>query len=513
MQDREEDNGGQVEDRPSEAEQSAFGQLSTLSDVQEVAEVIIGVMSDLFTDHEPKTEDEQRVVFVFSASLERGGTGVDEIDRVLREKYLGFDERPRARWEIEASFEAVVKLADALIASRERPDTQIAQAGRLEMLVRDETPFTVLAPRSGVRTAYEVPAPSGVCTVTVGPPSTALLLRLAMRRTGYERLAVFDRQRLLAFLREQEQQRGLAESAVTRVSLHRLLKEIAAPGLCSLTVDGPHEADMAELENVATSFRLRLAYESDVILAPILDADRLDGSPSQPRLIRQRFHRAPEFVEAIGDGTPTGLWGDRLLGEPSMADEELALRYLRAVAATDPFAAYMGYYHVLEYGMEEAWFEGLRKRVAAAGGSLARPTGDLRSAAKEAAQALGEKTDAVKFFELRALEAVLDALDVRGLAADLDRYLDGASNYFATTVPPFTEVHQLDFGSFQSAAGSAELRRLIAERIYRVRCAITHSKESGNRYSPYTDDLDLGREIPLVRIAAEQLLVPEDHRL
>lgn len=46
-----------------------------------------------------------------------------------------------------------------------------------------------------------------------------------------------------------------------------------------------------------------------------------------------------------------------------------------------------------------------------------------------------------------------------------------------------------------------------------MRCAITHSKESGDSYSPYTDELALGREVPLVRIAAEHLLFPADERL
>ncbi|MFJ8351592.1 hypothetical protein ACIQ9J_35635 [Streptomyces sp. NPDC094153] len=502
-----------MEDHPSEAEQSAFGQMSTLSDVREVAEAIIGVLSDLFIDHEPKTESEQRVVFVVSASLERGGTGVDEIDRVLREKYLGFDERPRAGWEVEISFDEVVDLAQVLVASKERPDTQIARSSTLEMIVRDETPHSAPTAATGTRTVHKVQTSGGECTVTVGPPSADLLLCLVLRLSGFERLAVFDRQRLFGFLMEQEQQRGLTEGATARVSARRLLNVMAQPELLSLRLKGPRGVDRAELERLATAFRVRLAYESDVVLAPVLDVNRLDKSPSQPRFIRQLHFRAPEFVEAIGQGTPTGFMGDRLLGRPTVADEELSLRYLRAIAATDPFAAFMGYYHVLEYQMEDAWFDSLHKRVATAGGALQRPADDIRSAASAAARLLGIREKEVRFTELRALQALLESrLDLHGLTADLSRHHDGAVDYFAAGGLPFVEVQQLDLTSTQDSAGRMRLKGEIARRIYTVRCAITHSKASSSRYSPYTDDLYLGREIPLVRIAAEQLLIPADQR-
>ena len=100
--------------------------------------------------------------------------------------------------------------------------------------------------------------------------------------------------------------------------------------------------------------------------------------PSQPRLTRQLHARAAEIVEQIGQGTATGVMGDRVLGRPILTDEELSLRYLRAVAALDAFSAFIGYYHVLEYEMEEAWFDDLCRRVVAVGAELQRPEGDLR---------------------------------------------------------------------------------------------------------------------------------------
>lgn len=104
---------------------------------------------------------------------------------------------------------------------------------------------------------------------------------------------------------------------------------------------------------------------------------------------------------------------------------------------------------------------------------------------------------------MRAVQDLLEAsLDVPRLAADLGRLdmLDvGTVGYFAAGNLPFVDVPRLEFTSPLEADGEAELKRETASRIYIVRCAITHSKASTRRYSPYTDDLHLAREVPLVR--------------
>lgn len=489
-----------------------FGPLSALGDITEVSEAIIGVLSDLLADHEPANEDGQRTIFLIGGSIDHGSTGLDDLDDALRDAYLTSPDRPHAEWRAEISHDSVVRYARTLVNSKDRPDTQIIGSSSLEILIREETPHSILLARPGRRPAYSASVDGFV--ITVGPPSLELLFRCALRRSGLNRLGVFDRKRILEILKEREELKALTVESTTRISAARLLKAAAAPHLLSLHMKGAHAVDSEQLEQLATAFRIRLAYETSVVLAPILDVDRLDESPSQPTLIRQLHHRASEFVEAIGQGAPTGALGDQLLGRPVVTADELSLRYLRAVAARDPFSAFMGYYHVLEYHIEEAWFESLRKRVVTGGNALSRPPDDIRSAAKEAAKLLGVKHEEVKFTELRALQALVeDRIDIRGFAVDLGTHLDGALEYFASGHLPFLEVDHLDFSQAQDSLRHAELCQKLAKRIYAVRCAITHSKASGDRYSPYTDDLYLGREVPLVRIAAEQLLIPGDDRL
>ncbi|MEU2149945.1 MULTISPECIES: hypothetical protein [Streptomyces] len=494
-----------------------FGPLSDLSDVEEVSEAIVQVLSQQLGDYEPRTESNNRFVFTLGATMKSGRTGDDDLDGLLRNLYRIAPDLPSADWEAEAGFDTIMRTANRLIASRGRPDTQIEGPSTLEILVRDETAHRLPKSPQGESVTHKVRTPSGERTVTVGPPSVDLLLRLALRRAGFERTEFLDRQRMFQFLIKQEDTKGLADGVRTRVSAMRLLRVMARPDLVSIHLEGPQGIGVDELEKLATSFRTRLAYESDVVLAPVLDVDRLESSPSQPRFLRQLHARAAEFVDSIGQGSPPGHVADQLLGALTSADEELSLRYLRAIAADNPFAAFMGYYQVLEYQMEEAWFENLSRKVAATGELLLRPDEGIRKAAKQARKFLRVSDEEVKFTELRGLQDLLEIhLDVDRLTADLSR-LDirdsGTVEYFATGNLPFVNVPHLKLADPLDANEEKELRRETATRIYAVRCAITHSKASTRRYSPYTDDLFLAREVPLVRVAAEQLLIPPDQLL
>jgi hypothetical protein len=492
---------------------SAGGPLSALTDVHEVVEDILNLSSNLFADYQPKNEAGKRAIFELGASITRGGTGDDELDDSLRDIYLGFADTPRAQWKIEFSLDDVSRIAQTLVVSNKRPDTQILGPSQLEILVRDETIHSVLRPPSGTSVSVEFVVAGRRFTVTVGPPSTELVIRCALRREGMEQLEVFDRDQLNLFLAEREKSQSLTAASTTRISALRLLKVMTKSDMLSLQVAGESRVDAEELEQIATAYRVRIAYETSIVYAPILDVNRLNATPRQPSVVRQIESRSPEFIAAIGRGVPTGFMGDRLLGSPAVADNELSLRYLRAVAARDPFSAFMGYYHVLEYGMNDAWFDDLKERAASVGGILQRPEDDIRKAAREAAAALGVKREDVAYFEPRALRAVVSRLKIDTFTNDLRRHLDGSLEYFKGAQPIFADVEPLDFMAVCDDETRAALATKLADRIYTIRCAITHSKASTKRYSPYVDDLHLAREVPLVRIAAEQLLIPASNRI
>jgi hypothetical protein len=491
----------------SEGETNFFGPRSALTDVRQVSDDIGALLSTLFVDYAPGDEDRQRAIFVLGASILRGEIGDQESGEVIREHYLGIAERPHSRWEIEISYDDIVRIADSLVASGERPDTQIIGQSSFEVLVRDETTHSILLPPADMSRTADFMLDGKSFTATVAPPSLELLIRCALRREGFDQLAVFEQEKLLNYLIDQETNRALPEGSTVRISARRLLRVMAKPGLLSLRIASRSNTTVEELEKIATAYRVRIAYEASIAYAPVLDVNRLDRTSSQPSLVRQLRTRMNLFVQK------TGYVGDQLLGNLTIGDEELSLEYIRAVSAPDPFSAFMGYYRILEYNLHEFWFDELQRKVEATGAQLARPVGgDLRSAATQAASLLGIRDRDVAFSERRGLDAIARRLDIDMFIRDLDD-LEGAIEYFANGHLPFVQVENLDFRAANDDAARADIAIKLAGRVYAVRNAVTHSKASAARYSPYTDDLYLIREVPLVRIAAEQLLIPRESRI
>jgi hypothetical protein len=229
------------------------------------------------------------------------------------------------------------------------------------------------------------------------------------------------------------------------------------------------------------------------------------------------------MVEAIGRWNPddaeasprSGLPGERLYGPVTVGDEEVSFRYLRAIAARDVFSAFMGFYHVVEYYMEDAWYEELSSRAPSLNPPAQMPSGAaLVGLIRDAARLLGVGNDDIRLTERNAVKALVRTkIDISQLAFDMGRHLEGAVDYFAANAVSFADADALDLRGIGGGNAPANLADQIGERIYRVRNAITHSKSSRQRYSPYTDDLELAREVPLVRLVAEQLVVPPNDRL
>jgi hypothetical protein len=497
-----------------------LGPLADLVDVEATGLAIGTALSMLLADYEPRQEDGGRLVYHVGAALQRGVTDEPDLDAALREAWVGAANRPLSEWHVEVTFDEIVRVAYALTASRSRPETQLVDERSLEVLVREETPNPWLRKlRQSRDMSYNWRSGDVTFEARLGRPSLALLLRCALRRSGIARLHVFDGERINAFLLATEARQGLGPGDHARTHAWRVLREAADPTVVSLRVTAGRALGARQLEDAMTAFRVRLAYESDLVLGLVQDVDRLHDQHAQPSLMRQLQVGAPAAVEAIaawgpGGGTPpprTGLPGELLYGPVSPVDEELALRYLRALAAHDGFSAFMGYYHVVEYFMEDAWYRELCGRVPALTppGQMPTDAAAMRTFTRDAARHLGVDPQEIRLTERNAIKALMRTMvDLRRVATDLERYFSGALQHFSTNSVPFADAEAVDL-----RATDPYLPDRVAERIYCVRNAVAHSKASTTRYSPYTDDLPLAREVPLVRLVAEQLMVPDPDRI
>ncbi|PWR11151.1 hypothetical protein DKT68_06830 [Micromonospora acroterricola] len=508
-------------DRGERDASDAFGPLADLSDVESTAAAIGQVLSMLLADYEPLEEYDSRLVYHLGAALQGGETGEPDLDAALREAWINAPDRPLSEWHVEVTFDEIVRVAHVLTTSRTRPDTQLLDERSLEVLVREDTPNPRLRNlRQSRDVSYNWQSGNVQFEARLGRPSVALLLRCALRRSGIARLHVFEGERINEFLLAAEARQGLRPGDHARTHAWRVLREAAEPTVVSLRVTAGQALGARQIEDAMTAFRARLAYESDLVLGLVQDVDHLHYQHVQPPLMRQLYVGAPAAVEAIaawgadgGTAPPprTGLPGEILYGPVSLVDEELALRYLRALAAHDAFSAFMGYYHIVEYFMEDAWYRELSGRVPelTPPGQMPTDAAALRTFTRTAAGRLGVNPQEIRLTERNALKALMrTTIDLQRVATDLERYFSGALRHFSVSPVPFADADVVNLRTTDS-----DLPDRVAERIYRVRNAIAHSKASTTRYSPYTDDLHLAREVPLVRLAAEQLMVPDPDRI
>ena len=95
-------------------------------------------------------------------------------------------------------------------------------------------------------------------------------------------------------------------------------------------------------------------------------------------------------------------------------------------------------------------------------------------------------------------------VDVSRLVADLNAFDSKLLDWYAMNTVAFCDGNRVILNQPDAAAVFASL----ANRIYRTRNALVHSKEGAKaKFVPFTDDRDLIPEVPLMRFIAEQIIV------
>ncbi|MFJ3418296.1 hypothetical protein ACIPN8_18270 [Streptomyces sp. NPDC086082] len=76
--------------------------------------------------------------------------------------------------------------------------------------------------------------------------------------------------------------------------------------------------------------------------------------------------------------------------------------------------------------------------------------------------------------------------------------------YYADNDVPFAGARKVNLRTDDEEAA----RAAIAKRIYKVRNALVHAKEGElPKYAPFAHAEEISREIPLIRFAAEQIVI------
>lgn len=241
----------------------------------------------------------------------------------------------------------------------------------------------------------------------------------------------------------------------------------------------------SDFESLAHAFLFQAAYNLDTSARIGLD----------PHLSTPRIQKVRRAQESTFDAPRQSY------------DADLVSHYLMGVAAEMPLLEYLSYYHIAEHYFDKVFNADLvdQVRVSITDPSFSvRRSKDIEKIIKTIDRAHRQvREDGVN--EQRALELVLEKfVDVDRLISDLNAWDGNIVQYYKTYGVPFAGASKLDL----QPSDGGEVKKAIARRIYKVRNALVHAKEGSlPKYAPFAHDVELAQEIPLMRFAAEQIII------
>ncbi|CAI3933835.1 methylamine utilization protein MauJ [Commensalibacter communis] len=177
--------------------------------------------------------------------------------------------------------------------------------------------------------------------------------------------------------------------------------------------------------------------------------------------------------------------------------------YSLALSSNEPFAQYLSYYHILEYFFDEVFNENLRKEFQ---NKITHPNFSYKDNdnLNEIIKFIKDETrncrENGQGNELESLKLVLKKFINRGELQE--RLSPEQIEYYLKNKISFSHAPII---SFKDTEG---FYNHLAQRIYQTRNALVHSKEGNvGRYKPYQDSEELNKEIPLIKLVAEQVII------
>lgn len=181
--------------------------------------------------------------------------------------------------------------------------------------------------------------------------------------------------------------------------------------------------------------------------------------------------------------------------------------YKLAYASNDPYNKYISFYHVMEYFYDEVFKKKLVEELV---DRITRPDFSYKNEDKVYEIATFVKNrihmndESGQGNELESLRFVLKEYvnidELRRKIKEIDATLE---NYYQSTKVSFSKAPALSWND------SEGVYTLLAKRIYFTRNSLIHSKSGKNRerYKPYKDEKELQKEIPLMQIVAEMIII------
>jgi hypothetical protein len=318
-------------------------------------------------------------------------------------------------------------------------------------------------------------------TYKLGPPSVDFLVFFLNRLADVAPKAAIRSSIGQYRLRRHIEQGTVANDVIEWV-------RITSPRLLTCQVETKQNRNSDDLASHANAFLFHLTYNMNVAL---VEMQSLDDFVRSSRLASMRRSRASEL-------------------EPPKRTyiKELTYHYQLGVSAESPVLEFLSYYHVAEYFFEAVFHddlvEAIRERLTRPDFSTKRKK-DVQGLVREINKRQRIRDETITFSEQEALRLTLAKyVPLDNLCAKLTAYDKKAVGYFKSTPVTFSSGDAVDI----EAKDSKTVFGPLAQRLYRTRNAIVHSKDGDRgRFVPFDHDPILAKEVPLIRFIAEEIII------
>lgn len=259
-------------------------------------------------------------------------------------------------------------------------------------------------------------------------------------------------------------------------------------GLLSIRIKSEKMFNIEKFEDLLNSFKFHISYNLNL---PIVETKSVDDLIRIRRLTRIRRVSKQEL-------------------EPPKRKyiHDLIYYYQMGMSAINPVLKFISYYNIIEYFFEKVYNEELIRSVRE---DITKPDfsykndGHIQKLINGIKKKVSLKDGREIINEPLALKLTLQKLipELDDLKNQISECKQNLIEYYKNAKISFSDGNAVDFEEREKS----KIYSNLARRIYKTRNSIIHSKELKKRYTPFHDEKELMKEIPLIRLISEIIII------
>lgn len=261
----------------------------------------------------------------------------------------------------------------------------------------------------------------------------------------------------------------------------------------SLKIESENAKKLSEFKKFANAFLFEFCFNLEIALVPQQSFEELF-----------RFGRVRGLRRSSSDEI-----------EPPKRHyiPDLIYHYQMAIGTDNPLLQYLSFYHIAEHFYESVFEDDLihnvREKITLPNFSSKRKT-DVKRLIQIISDSIRIREDSVTFSEIEALKLTISQyVKINFVRNELKEYDSNIIDYYKTQTVDFSGGGLVNFDEDKNKIVSS-----IANRTYKTRNAVVHSKESEkSKYIPFEHDRLLIKEVPLLRFVAESIIIESSSQI